>query len=65
MRIVSSPLLLLAPKRRQSHPSGEEEMNGDAARGASSGNASAWGTSAEIDVKGKYSGLGKPADDEM
>jgi hypothetical protein len=42
------------PKRRQSQPRGE-------VRCVVSGNASAGRTSAETEVKGKYSGLGRPA----
>jgi hypothetical protein len=49
------------PKRRQSQPSGEGETDGDVFLCVASGNASVGRMSAEIEVKGKYSGLGRPA----
>ena len=58
MRVESS---LPEPKRRQSQLSGEDETDGDVVRCVVSGNASAGRTSAETEVKGKYSGLGRPA----
>jgi len=59
MRVVSS---LPEPprKRRHSQPRGEEEDDDDVVRCVVSGNASAGRTSAEMEVKGKYSGLGRP-----
>jgi hypothetical protein len=62
MRVVSSSFP--EPKRRrQSQPSGEED---DAAcGGVLSGNASVGRMSAEMEEKGKYSGLGRPASGEM
>jgi hypothetical protein len=49
------------PKRRQSQLRGEDETDDDVVRCVASGNASVGRTSAETEVKGKYSGLGKPA----
>ena len=58
IRVESS---LPEPKRRQSQLRGEDETDDDVVRCVASGNASVGRTSAETEVKGKYSGLGKPA----
>lgn len=49
------------PKMRQSQPSGEDETDGEVVCCVVSGNASGGRMSAETEVKGKYSGLGRPA----
>ena len=48
-------------KRRQSQPSGEDGTDGDEVRCVVNGNSSAGRTSLETAVKGKYSGLDRPA----
>ena len=54
-------------RRRQSQPSGEAETETDdevCGGGLLSGHASVGRMSAEMEVKGKYSGLGRPASRE-
>lgn len=61
MRVVSSSPFPEPKRRRQSQPSGEEDDAACGPGGVLSGNASVGRMSAEMEEKGKYSGLGRPA----
>jgi len=69
MRLVVSSSFPAPKRRRQSQPSGEGEEETDESDvvrgGVVSGNASAGRMSAEMEAKGKYSGLGRPASKEV